>query len=912
MKSRSIFILGILILLSWTASVNSQSLEEVPFNHGMRLPADFKNLSVGFADPDMIYAPFMFWFWDEPLQTHKMVEMAETMISQGINPGYVHPRRSMTKSEGLPPEQWLGQEWFDAYKAVTQKTREHNSYLGYVDEYWWPSLQAKGRVLEQYPDLKAWTLGTDIVDVSGGLKVILPKSFFIVAGKLDETATLLSASLEVIGQGETFQWKAPKGADWRVFVFSKESRPTVNYMDTRLGDAFIDIAIKPYAKHMGAELGKTVVADFVDTEGSYGERLVWSDTLDARYKAKYGRDIRLWMPLMLDYDKEGKYAKARWEWFDLVSDCIANFWEESLPAQALHVGDHMKMQRKYTMPGQDALHSGVLLPHDFMEAVSVGEFENRRVMSEMLGASQWFRFDPTMLKRAINSVTAWGISNTAPHGVFTNRDFDGNPWMPDWYTENPLFQYLHLWSDFARRASYINSFGNKAAEVILYTPLESVWVLTDSAHFDSRKKPIQHPWSFPGVNEHDRKANMIDRAYAKAMNDLSKSRIDFLVADRHYLKEMDLVNEQLHHGNFSFKTVILPPMVILETEVALKILDFAKNGGNVYALGELPSGSVENGAMDPIMLGLMEELSGQTSFQSCFGEPMIPMATFVNHWMGWEYEMNTDAYGIMPHIRLKRPGLHSPVEFKSGAFEMLSQHRIIDGAHFFWLVNNTETAQESEIAFPGLNGTVSIWNCETGSKRAIASDSIENGLDLRLNFASLEAFWVVIDPSGRNEFEALDLPGQLEGVFSLQEAWTIRYQNEDQPELEPSWEIPAQFTSGIGYSSPLVEWALIPELHERFTGFLDYYKSFEWEGSTEGAILDLGTVHDMAEVWINGEPAGKRLWAPYRFEISRLLQDGHNRIRIRVGNQVDNYYTNPVPAGLLGPVEIELYHKTIE
>jgi hypothetical protein len=65
----------------------------------------------------------------------------------------------------------------------------------------------------------------------------------------------------------------------------------------------------------------------------------------------------------------------------------------------------------------------------------------------------------------------------------------------------------------------------------------------------------------------------------------------------------------------------------------------------------------------------------------------------------------------------------------------------------------------------------------------------------------------------------------------------------------------------------------------------------------------------MAEVWINGEPAGKRLWAPYRFEISGLLQKGHNRIRIRVGNQVDNYYTNPVPSGLLGPVEIEIYHK---
>jgi hypothetical protein len=903
---------------------SSLQAQEIPFNHGMRLPADLEKLSEGFEAPSMIYAPFMFWFWDSPMDTKQVVEMAETMISQGINPGYVHPRRSMNASPGLPPDQWLGPEWFDGYQAVTEASRERGAYLGYVDEYWWPSLQAKGRVLEQHPDLHAWTLETEVLQVSGGHSVQFREASFAVAARMDEKARIRSSSLSIVGDGKVKEWTAPEGGKWKIYLFRKVPRRTVNYMDTRLGDAFINIALEPYAQHLGDELGKTVIADFVDTEGSYGERLVWSDTLESRYRTRYDRDIRLWMPLMLDYDVEGTYAKARWEWFDLVSDiyvenfnkvvdwhskrgmyCVANFWEESLPAQTLRVGDHMKMQRKYTMPGQDALHSGVLLPHDFMEAVSVGEFEKRRVMSEMLGASQWHRFNPTMLKKAINCVTAWGISSTSPHAVYTNRNLRNNHWMPDWYVENPLFQYLHLWSDFARRSSYINSFGRKAAEVLLYTPLESVWVLTDSAHFDSRKELIRHPWSFPGVNEHARKANQIDRAYAKAMNDLSASRIDFLVADRHYIKEMDVSGGWMSYGEFSFKTLVLPPLVILEREVAERILQFAEEGGYVYSLGELPSASAEEGASDSLMIEMMNELKVQAGYRSCQGEPMITFATFHNHWMGWEYEMDTDAYGLMPHIRLNREGLGAPLEFISGEFDMLSQHRIIDGAHFFWLVNNSYRTEHPRVLLKDLEGKVSIWDCENGSVRSNPSKLTAEGMELDLEFDPLQAYWVVVDPVERLEPDKYIGTSDLVQEILLDGPWTIKFLSENQPDLEPLWDIPSSL-SGEGYPSNLIDWALIPDLHERFTGFLDYYYSIELEQTGEQMILDLGKVHDMAEVWINGKSAGKRLWKPYRYDLASLVKEGTNTLRIRVGNQVDNYFANPVASGLLGPVKIQV------
>ena len=38
-----------------------------PTNWGVRRPVAFDELQRGFDQPDRLYAPFAFWFWDAPL-----------------------------------------------------------------------------------------------------------------------------------------------------------------------------------------------------------------------------------------------------------------------------------------------------------------------------------------------------------------------------------------------------------------------------------------------------------------------------------------------------------------------------------------------------------------------------------------------------------------------------------------------------------------------------------------------------------------------------------------------------------------------------------------------------------------------------------------------------------------------------
>lgn len=1051
-------------VLPVVSDAGAASASTSPQNQGQRKSVAWEVLTRDFKNPDMIYAPFMFWFWDEPLNAEKMAEMSRVMCSQGFNPGYAHARQSMVGTPSLPDDEWLGDKWFDAFGAALKEAENEKSYLGYCDEYWWPSFQAHGRVLSQHPELRAESLNWQIIDAAGGSEVHVPASYFAVAAQVDVSdgskppkgpllgnwiwhpdgqqnahscwfckeveipedktisratikmtadnafvlyvngkrvgegadwtiissfdlgkmlsagnnvlaveaknidgpfgliagilvefddgsdleirsdktwlsslspadgyervaydakkwasanevatagqapwdsvdnpyrhATILSQTLKIIGQGESFTWKAPQEGQWRVYAFNKYFQSgidggNVNAIDSRLGEAFIDIALEPYARRMGDKLGKSIPGDFIDHEGDYGRKLAWSDTLDYRFQERYSHNIRLLMPLMLDKDIDGLYAKVRWEWFDLVSDLYtdnfraitdwhekrgmyttAHVWEDGLRLQVSAVGDHMKFLRAVTMPGQDCLGRSALRIHDFKECVSVAEFENRRTMTELMGAgafegTPWGTFTPSFLKQAANAVTAWGISHVIPHGVFTTRKLAGNPWPPDWYAQNPMFPYMHLWADFVRRASYINSMGHTVPDVLLYNPLESAWINAHAEILDVGT------WSMPkNIEGGMRRINAIDEAYAKAINDMTDARVEFLIGDRFYLKQMHVKKGMLVRGEFSFRTIVLPPLDILTLETAQKIVDFAKAGGRVYALGELPAASAENGMNDPVMIKLMDALKVQPGFVNC-------------------------PDGLEPMIDKGVPQLRSPVKFLSGEFRMLQHRRRIEGKDFFWLVNNAEQSQDCNVLIHGVKGGASIWDCETGEIRPVTSEDVAGGSKLTLHFKPLEAYWLVLDPA----LPAKVVPAkpELRDVLDLTGPWIVTFDAGIQPTMEFPSTPPSEFVKGV--EKPLEDWKVWTT--DKFSGLLDYTKTVYVNKVEKQMYLDLGKVCHSAEVWMNDKPVGAKLWGPYIFDVSSVLLPGKNEIRIRVANLINNSYGEIQESGLFGPVVIK-------
>ncbi len=73
-----------------------------------------------------------------------------------------------------------------------------------------------------------------------------------------------------------------------------------------------------------------------------------------------------------------------------------------------------------------------------------------------------------------------------------------------------------------------------------------------------------------------------------------------------------------------------------------------------------------------------------------------------------------------------------------------------------------------------------------------------------------------------------------------------------------------------------------------FSGSATYETSLEAPGSLFGAgnaiFLDLGTVKNIAEVWVNGTSLGTLWKPPFRLDVSNRIHPGRNTLRVRVTN----------------------------
>ncbi len=696
-----------------------------------------------FNQPPLFYAPHTFWFWDAPLDADLTASMAREMTKKGLNPGYAHPRHSGAPDKPyplLPLEEWLSPLWFQSFEAALSEAEKVGMTLGYCDEYWWPSGQAAGRVLEKHPELAAKSLEWSRQIVAGPGEATIPNSKFSVAGQLADDNRIIANTLKIIGEDKASPWPVPSG-QWVIYSYNIYHHAgvdggEVNYLDPGLMDVFIPIAHESYVKNLGECMGLSIPGVFVDNEGDYGWKMAWSDYLAERYKEMKSRDIRLWLPLLTEKDTAGLWAKARYDWFDVVSDVystqflrrlsdwlkernmyyISNLWEEDLMLQTRAVGDFMRAQRAVTMPGNDCLEMKSQQVHDFKETQSVCEFEDRPFMSELMGVAGWEQ-TPVQMKMTLNGVTAWGITHTVPHGINLNRQLETIPYPADWFTENPYWRYMHLWTDFARRASFVNRQGRLVADILMINPLESVWALSEGyfTSTDGNKWPEM-------VTE-------INSIYSDVMDVLTSFRLDYLIADRFYMKKASIAKSTNQHpaslniAGHHFSVLVLPPMFIISQSTAQKILEFAQSGGSVILLGELPVGSPETGASDPLIVDQMEQL--------------INLPSVLN------LAIERDKIKLLPGKI--REMIKTQIEVLSGNLPLIVSHRKIGNNDFFWLANNTEQKQTCTLGLRDGKGMAEIWDCETGVINPVSYKVVKDRNIVSVDFEAFQAFWLVFN-----------------------------------------------------------------------------------------------------------------------------------------------------------------------
>lgn len=268
-------------------------------------------------------------------------------------------------------------------------------------------------------------------------------------------------------------------------------------------------------------------------------------------------------------------------------------------------------------------------------------------------------------------------------------------------------------------------------------------------------------------------------------------------------------------------------------------------------------------------------------------------------------------------------------------------HVVKEGQHFYLLVNEGEhpfngTAQ---IAWEGAQCSAQLMRPWEGTCKAIPH-TLENGrclLPVSLDRRESLVFWLSA--------------AEQENVPAAQNSDGSHHSTESREEILPaagtkqlpvtiSWKpgkaVPsvnvaqALGTSGEAFADaaavgthfsvaegtePLTCWTTWHtedgSSMEQFSGTVEYTavlagkEIFLQENDDRNAriILDLGDVKEIAHLSVNGRPAGVRMWAPYRFDLTGYLTEGENQLSLTVSNSLANGICHAKrPSGLFGPV----------
>jgi len=97
--------------------------------------------------------------------------------------------------------------------------------------------------------------------------------------------------------------------------------------------------------------------------------------------------------------------------------------------------------------------------------------------------------------------------------------------------------------------------------------------------------------------------------------------------------------------------------------------------------------------------------------------------------------------------------------------------------------------------------------------------------------------------------------------------------------------------------------------YEDKCGTVSYETVFTVKEAPDEVFLDLGTVYEIAEVFVNNKSAGVKLCPPYVFDLTGLVKLGENLLRVEVTNTLGtqirdglSQYLVIEPFGVEGPV----------
>ena len=295
-----------------------------------------------------------------------------------------------------------------------------------------------------------------------------------------------------------------------------------------------------------------------------------------------------------------------------------------------------------------------------------------------------------------------------------------------------------------------------------------------------------------------------------------------------------------------------------------KVRNYGK--GTLYWGGELASTDAANYARDPSAEMDLEKLD-QDYPEGLFGHDGTRP--------GSPYPVYGSLAAILREIRLA----------ESFASDRPLRYAQLQGKEMdiFFVANPSDTMVKATCRFRTDRGRPELWDPVTGEIRGLMDFRQEGGsTTLPLWLDAFQSYFLVFPEEGKGKHSSSETGENFTAFLPLRELehnWEVYF--------DPAWGGPGKVSFG-----ELADWTRRPEEGIRFySGMVPYRTDFDFGKylpATGRIYLDLGVVHDLARVILNGRDLGVVWTAPWHVDITDALQEGRNQLEVRVANRWPN------------------------
>ena len=376
----------------------------------------------------------------------------------------------------------------------------------------------------------------------------------------------------------------------------------------------------------------------------------------------------------------------------------------------------------------------------------------------------------------------------------------------------------------------------------------------------------------------------------------------------------------------AYSLLVLPSVDTMTPELLHKIADLLKSGAVVAGPPPLKSPSLSNfPECDREIQKLAAEIWGESSSLPGVIERRVGLGRVF--WGGDLQVAGKDDYApLYPDYEATARlivGMGLPPDFESDG-PVRYTHRRTDKADFYFVANQIHEPVRAECTFRISGQQPEIWDPLTGAIRDLPQFEEQDGRTVvPLHFEPHQSFFVVFQKERVDDLPSDSTDSNFPDITPV-------------ATIEGPWEV--SFDTSLGGPGnkrfeTLDDWSKHSEAGiKHYSGIVTYRRTFDLPDSIQTAekgnvFLDLGEVHSMARVRLNGKDLGVVWCAPWRVDIANALQEQGNRLEIEVANlwpnrligdkalppeqQVSWTTWNPyepdsplLPSGLLGPVQV--------